>query len=141
MAPPGSSPPSEAASDPPSTRRVMPIEEHIQHHMLVGNIPPLHGWLYDTFPMIEDSVLAHIRTVVGHDKMLGATVRIWNLDATWLAIVGVILLENISRDWVALDSDIEAIIRNKLREEDPLLDWGSVTVTYQLLSASTAHRV
>jgi hypothetical protein len=117
---------------PRSRSRAMPIQEHIQQHMLIGRIPPLDGWVYASFPHIKDEVVAHIRRKVGQDKVLSVTVRIWNRDISWLAVVGVVLLENISRNWIALNEQITRIIRTMVRQLLPTLVQGRVAVTYQL---------
>lgn len=110
----------------------MAIEEHIRNHMRLDNIPPLHEWTSIDLPPIERKVLAHIRGAVGQNNLQGSTIRFWYHGDVWFAVVGVILQENITRDWTAVDIETERIIQEELRQATAAFNVGRAAVSYQL---------
>lgn len=118
---------------PFSASSAIPVKEHIDHHMHIGNVPPLIDWTFVEFRSVRDKVLRYLHEAVGQENLETSRIRIWYRDTIGFVIVGITLKNNISRDWMILDERIETIVRDTLREVNAGFGLIRVAVTYQLL--------
>lgn len=133
MAEPSGPPYPEPTPEPTPPGGVMPVKEHIDHHMVIGSIPQFIDWTCIEFRSIHDKVLRHIDSAMRQVNMAASRVRIWYRDTIGFAVVWVLVKENVARDWMALNRDIEIVVRDALREENAGFGLLRVAVLYRLL--------
>jgi hypothetical protein len=130
--PVGTTPSSEPTPDPSLVGSVIPIAEHIKHQH-PKSTPPQEDWTYVDFASIQDKVLRHLHRKLGKDNVTSLRVQIGYRDTIGLAVIGIVLKENIAHNWVTLNSDIETIARHNLRKEKPGFGLIHLAISYQLL--------